>query len=135
MRYSILLLPIVLAACVTAGSSDGRLTIETASRGQAITGANCIVATGAGNWNVLTPATVLIGSAGGDLGVVCNKDGYRPSELIVHPSAPVYSGSNMGVGVAGGNGGSAVGLGINFPIGTSGGGGYPSHVTIELTPQ
>lgn len=135
MRYSILLLPIALAACASTGSSDGRLTIETASRGQAITGANCAVSTGAGNWNVVTPATVLIGSAGGDLRVICNKDGYRPSELIVTPSAPVYSGSNMGVGVAGGSGSSGIGVGINLPIGTSGGGGYPSHVTIELTPQ
>jgi len=132
MRYLILSLPMALAACATTGSDAGGLTIETVSRGQAVTGANCTVSTSAGNWNVVTPANAAIGSASGDLHVVCNKDGYRPSELILRPSGPV--GSSMGVGVGGGSGNVGVGVGLNFPI-SLGGGGYPSHVAVELSPQ
>lgn len=132
MRYLVLLLPVALAACATAGSGGRGLTVETASRGQSVGGANCAVSTGGVTWNVVTPATVPIESAGGDLRVVCNKDGYRTSELIVKPSSPV--GSSMGVGVGGGSGNVGVGVGLNFPI-SLGGGGFPSHVTIELNPQ
>lgn len=131
MRYLILLLAMALAACATTGSG-GRLTVETASRGQAVTGANCAVTTNAGGWNVVTPGTVPVGSASGDLHVICNKSGYRTSELIVRPSGPV--GSNMGVGVGGGDRHVGVGVGLNFPV-SLGGGGYPSRVTVELNPQ
>ena len=131
MRYPVLLLPMALAACATTGPGGG-LAVETASRGQAVAGANCTVTTSAGSWNVITPATVSVGSVSGDLRIVCNKSGYRTSELIVRPSGPV--GSNMGVGVAGGGSHVGVGVGVNFPI-SVGGGGYPSHVTVELNPQ
>ncbi len=133
MRHLILLLAIALAACASTGSGghDG-LAVETVSRGQAVAGANCTVSTGSASWNVVTPATVPIESAGGDLRVVCNKAGYRTSELILKPSSPV--GSSMGVGVGGGSGNVGVGVGLNFPI-RLGGGGYPSRVSVELNPQ
>ncbi|MGH8806489.1 MAG: hypothetical protein ACREX0_01255 [Noviherbaspirillum sp.] len=132
MRYLILLLPMAIAACATTGSSDGRVTIETASRGQALAGANCAVSTNGGNWNVLTPAAVTVGSASGDLRVICNKPGYRTAEMIFKPSSPL--GSNVGLGVGGGGGNVGVGVGLNFPI-SVGGGTYPSRVTVELNPQ
>ncbi|MGE5650514.1 hypothetical protein [Noviherbaspirillum sp. UKPF54] len=133
MRHLILLLTMTLAACATTGSGGHGLSVETVSHGQAVvTGANCTVSTGGASWNVITPATVPIESAGGDLRVVCSKPGYRTSELIVKPSSPV--GSSMGVGVGGGSGNVGVGVGLNFPI-RMGGGGYPSRVTVELNPQ
>lgn len=132
MRHLILLLPIVLAACATTGSSDSGISIETQSRGQPLPGAACTVTTGAGKWNVTTPAAVQVGSASGDLRVVCNKPGFRTSELIFKPSNPV--GSNVGVGVGGGGGNVGVGLGMNFPI-RLGGGGYPSRVIVDMNPQ
>lgn len=132
MRYPILLLAMALAACATTGSGGRTLSVETVSRGQALPGANCAVSAGGTTWNVVTPATVPVGDAGGDLHVVCNKAGYRTSELIVKPSSPV--GSNMGVGVGGGSGNVGVGVGLNFPI-SMGGGGYPSRATVELNPQ
>lgn len=131
MRYLVLLLPMALAACATTGSGNG-LTVETTSRGQVVAGANCTVTTSAGSWNVTTQATVPVGNVSGDLRVVCNKSGYRTSELIVRPLGPV--GSSMGVGVAGGGSHVGVGVGLNFPI-SVGGGGYPSRVTVELNPQ
>jgi hypothetical protein len=131
MRYFILLLPCVLAACATMGS-NGTISIEAASNGQALAGANCTVNTNAGNWNVITPGTVAVGSASGDLRVVCNKNGYRTSEVIYRPSSP--NNSNVGIGIGGGGGRVGVGLGLGIPIGI-GGGGYPSRVTVEMNPQ
>ena len=131
MRHLILLLPLAIAACATIGSSDGVVTIETAFRGQALAGANCVVSTGAGNWNVVTPASVNIGSANGDLRILCNKEGFRPSEIVFRPSNSY--GSSMGMGVGGGGGNVGVGVGLSFPI-RFGGGTYPSLVTVDMNP-
>ncbi|GAB3537364.1 hypothetical protein GCM10027343_00260 [Noviherbaspirillum agri] len=132
MRHLILLLSLALAACATTGSSGGNISIETTSRGQAVTGANCAVSTNAGSWNVITPGSVNIGGASGDLRVVCQKEGYRTSEMVFRPSSPF--GSSVGLGVGGGGGNVGVGVGLSFPI-SLGGGTYPSRVTVDLNPQ
>lgn len=132
MRHLILLLPLTMAACATTGSSGGVIAIETATRGQAVGGANCVISTASGNWNVITPASVNVGAANGDLRILCNKDGYRTSEAVFRPSSPY--GSSMGVGVGGGSGNVGVGVGLNFPV-MLGGGSYPSRVTVDLNPQ
>ena len=135
MRHPVLLLTIALAACATTGS-NGLLTIETAARGQPLADANCIASTNGGSWNLMTPATVQIGGVNGDLHVLCNKDGYRASEMIFRPSPPPGSyGSSVGVGAAGGSGHSGVGVGLNFPIWLGGGSSYPSRIIIEMNPQ
>lgn len=130
MRHLILLLSIAVAACATTGAGDGGITIETASGGQAVTGANCAVSTNAGTWNVVTPATAPVGSASGDLRVICNKAGYRTSEVVHRPSSPV--GSGVGLGIGGGSN-VGVGVGLSFPV-RLGGGSYPSRVVVDLNP-
>jgi hypothetical protein len=132
MRYLILLLPMIFTACATTGSSESSVSIETVSGGQALTGADCKVSTNGGNWTVLTPAAVTVGNANGDLRVICNKFGYRTSEMIFKPSNPL--GSSVGLGVGGGSGNVGVGVGLSFPL-ILGGGNYPSRVTVELNPQ
>ncbi|RJF98744.1 hypothetical protein [Noviherbaspirillum saxi] len=132
MRHLILLLPLALAACATTGSGGSGIAIDTAAGGQALPGANCIVSTNAGNWNVLTPATVNVGSPNGDLRVICNKSGYRTSEMVFRPSNPL--GSSVGLGAGGGGGHVGVGVGLSFPI-RLGGGSYPSRVTVDMNPQ
>lgn len=132
MRHLILLLTIALAACATTGSGGTAIAIDAASRGQALPGANCIVQTGAGSWNITTPATVDVGAPSGELRVICNKAGYRSSETVYRPSSPL--GSNVGLGAGGGGGHVGVGVGLNFPI-SVGGGRYPSRVTVEMNPQ
>jgi carbohydrate-selective porin OprB len=132
MRYLILLLPVVLVACATPGTGSGMVLVETGSNGQALEGANCLVSTNAGNWNVTTPVTVPVGSASGDLRVTCNKGGYRTSEVIYRPSSPTNS--NVGIGIGGGGGHVGVGLGLGIPI-TLGSGYYPSRITVDMNPQ
>jgi hypothetical protein len=134
MRHLILLLPIALAACATTGSGGSRISIETASKGQAVSGANCVVSTHGGNWTVTTPATVNVGDVNGDLRVVCNKEGYRTSELVFRPYSGGPYGSSVGLGVGGGSGNVGVGLGMSVPLGF-GGRGYPARVTVDLNPQ
>lgn len=132
MRHLILLVPFALAACATTGAGGrGGLTIDTVSGGQQVAGASCAVSTNEGTWNVVTPASIEGVSPSGDLRVVCNKPGYRTSEVIQRPSNPL--GSSVGLGVGGGGGNVGVGVGLNFPI-RVGGGSYPSRVTVELNP-
>ena len=132
MRYPVLLVSIALAACATMGPGSDSITLETYSRGQPLQGVNCTVSTASGSWNVVAPATIQVGSANGDLRVICNKEGYRTSELLFKPSSA--SGSSLGLGVGGGGGHVGVGLGMSVPI-TLGSGGYPSRVSVELNPQ
>jgi len=131
-HHLILFLSVALAACATTGSGGGNIAIETLSQGQPVAGADCAVSTGAGNWRVTTPASVNVGRASGDLRVVCQKPGYRASELVMQPSSP--AGSSVGLGVGGGGGNVGVGVGLNLPV-RLGGGTYPSRVNVELTPQ
>lgn len=131
MLRLILLLPVMLAACATTGS-NGTIAIDTVSRGQPITGAKCMASTSNGSWNFMTPAAVAVGSANGDLHVVCDKDGYRTSEMIFRPASPY--GSSVGLGAGGGGGHVGLGLGLSVPI-NLGGGGYPSRITVEMNPQ
>lgn len=132
MRHLILLMPLAIAACATTGSSGGGISIETVAKGEPLTGANCVVHTNSGNWNVITPGTVNVGGANGDLRVVCNKEGFRTSEMIFRPSRPF--GSSVGLGVGGGSSNVGVGVGLSVPI-SLGGGGYPSRVTVDMNPQ
>jgi hypothetical protein len=132
VRRLISMLPLLLAACATT-NPGGSISVETRAQGQPLAGANCVVRTGAGNWNVVTPGTVFIGNPIGDLHVVCDKPGYRTSELVYRPSSG-YSGSGVGVGLGGGSGNVGVGLGLNVPL-MLGGGGYPARIIVDMNPQ
>ena len=135
------MLSVLLASgCATKPPFDGRVEILTTSREQALTGADCVVTTDAGSWTVQTPGYATVGDPNGDLRVVCNKAGYRTSEVI-HRSRTGRglnsSGTRVGVGVGGGLGGySGVGvsLGFGFPL-TGTRNDYPSQVTVDMAPQ
>jgi hypothetical protein len=131
MRHLILSLSIAVAGCATTASGGDGIAIETAAGGQAVSGANCTVTTNAGSWNVVTPTVVVVGRASGELRVVCDKPGYRTSEVRYQPYSPL--GSSVGLGVGGGGGDVGVGIGLNFPV-LLGRGGYPSKVTVDLNP-
>lgn len=136
MRFitcSALSLSLLLGACATGGQGDGRVSITTASNGQEFGGANCVVTTAAGSWNIVTPATLQLGSANGELRIVCNRVGYRTSELRLPPYGQA-SGSSMGVGLGGGSGGVGMGLGFSLPIMT-GSGSYPPRVVVNMYQQ
>jgi hypothetical protein len=132
MRSFIYALPLILAACATSGTGNGNVAIETTAGGQELLGANCVVTTSAGRWNIVTPASAPVGSASGDLRVLCNKPGYRASEVVYRPSTPTNS--NVGIGIGGGSGNVGVSLGFGIPIGL-GGGRYPSTITVEMNSQ
>jgi hypothetical protein len=134
MRYLILLLSLALSACAAPPRpGNSNIAIETLSRGQVLTGAECTVNTAAGSWRVISPGSAPVGSAAGDLRVACNKNGYRTSEVIYRP---YYGGSNssFGIGIGGGSGNVGVGLGMGFPIGAGGGATYPSRIAVEMNP-
>jgi len=138
MRYSWAVCLFLLAGCATSGSHDGNIAIDAASNGQALAGASCTVSNNAGRWQVTTPAVVNVGPVAGELRVLCNRAGYRSSEIVYRPSAgsTAYGGPNVGIGVGGGSRvGVGVGLGFGLPIGGSGAAGYPAQITVEMSPQ
>ena len=85
------------------------------------------------------PTVVPVGPPDGQLRVACRKPGFRDSEVLYSPSPYSYAGNpNVGIGVGGGSSaGVGVGFGFNFPVGGGAGpvGGYPSRITVEMTPQ
>jgi hypothetical protein len=138
--WSVMLSVLLASGCATKPPFDGRVEILTTSREQTLTGADCVVTTDAGSWTVQTPGHATVGDPSGDLRVVCNKAGYRTSEVIHRSRAGRglnASGTRVGVGVGGGLGGySGVGvsLGFGFPL-TGTASDYPSQVTVDMAPQ
>lgn len=130
-----LLLNLLIAGCADLPVYSGKLSVLTTSRSQPLAGAVCEVQTDAGKWTTTTPGVVTIGKPAGDLRVVCNKEGYRTSELIYRASSRSAGGSRVGVGVGGGSGGGGVGIsfGMGMPLGGYGG-SYPSEVVVDMTP-
>ena len=134
------LLPVTLSisGCAVTPPFDGRVEILSSSRDQSLTGADCVVTTDSGSWTVQTPGHAAVGAANGDLRVVCDKAGYRTSEVI-HRSSAAHRGpgaSRVGVGIGGGRGvysGVGVSLGFGFPL-AGARSDYPSRVTVDMTP-
>lgn len=129
----------LLASCASTPPFDGRVQVFTTTGSQPLPGADCVVETGTGVWNVSTPGVVTIGEPKGDLRVVCSKQGYRSSEVVFR-NGTTNQGSGaprVGVGVGGGFGGYSsmgVSLGFGFPVSGSGT-TYPARVIVEMTPQ
>lgn len=134
MRRLLLLLPIALGACATTGTGGGDVAIETVSQGQPLPGASCAVTTNSGNWDIITPVTLSVGPANGDLRIVCGKEGYRTSEMVFRPNGSGYASPSVGVGVGGGSGNVGVGLGLSLPV-RLGQPTYPGRVTVVMSPQ
>jgi hypothetical protein len=140
-RLPVLLSVLLLAACASDGASQanrGNIEVHAVSGGQPVADVHCVVSTAAGRWEVTPPALVPVGAPAGDLRVVCNKRGYRSSEVLYRPSPYGVAGNpNVGVGIGGGSGNVGVGFGFNIPIGGAGPtvGGYPPRVVVEINPQ
>jgi hypothetical protein len=133
VRYLPLFACSLLIGCAAGGpGNSGMIAVDTVSRGQPLPGAQCTVSTASGSMTLTTPATAPVGVAAGDLRVICNKSGYRTSEVLYRPT----SGSNtsMGIGIGGGSGNVGIGVGFGFPISFGGGGRYPSQITVDMTP-
>jgi len=128
-----------LAACASSPPTPGKIDVRTTSRSLPLAGADCTVETGAGRWTVVTPGSVVVGQPAGELRVVCNKAGYRSSEVIDRSGFAHGGGSStrLGVGVGGGLGrssGVGVSLGMGFPFGSVQR-GYPAEVVVDMNLQ
>ncbi|MBK4734440.1 hypothetical protein [Noviherbaspirillum pedocola] len=123
----------VLEGCASAPISND-VIFEAVSRGQPVPDVSCLVRTVEGSAQITTPARLPVRNTAGDLRVVCDKPGFRTSEVIYR--AGVYGGpaSSVGLGVASG-GSVGVGLGFGVPIGGAyRGSGVPERVVIEMNP-
>nr|WP_314626696.1 hypothetical protein [uncultured Noviherbaspirillum sp.] len=136
-RLGVVVMTLALAACATPLVSND-ISIETASAGQFLPGASCTVQTPEGSFNVMTPATVPVRHATGDLRVVCNRPGFRTSEVLYrgmgYGGYNGYGGPSVGLGLGGGGGNVGFGLGLGFPIGGIRNNSGPSRIVVEMTP-
>ena len=78
-------LALLLGGCASTAPVTA-IMVETAARGQPLVGAACTAVIGASRWDLVTPATIIVGDASGALRVVCNMAGFRTSELIFRPA-------------------------------------------------
>ena len=131
MRYSILVVSFLAAACATGGVDRNRVSVETVSKNQMITGARCTANNNNGSWELVTPGYIDVKGTNGDLRVVCNKEGYRSSEFVFRP-APSSS-TSLGLGIGGGGGRVGGGVGLSIPIGGTPGNVYPQRISVEMT--
>jgi len=136
---SILAMTLAVAGCATSPVSND-LGIETFSGGQALPGTSCTVQTAEGSFTVLTPAVVPVRNTAGDLRVVCNRQGYRTSEVLYRGLAYGYNayggygGPSVGLGLGGGSGNVGFGLGLGLPIGGVANNNAPARIVVEMTP-
>ncbi len=130
----------LLGACASSPQRpEGEVEILTTAQGAPLSGADCSVDTGAISQTVVTPAVVQLGQPRGDLRVVCNRAGYRSSEVLIRNPGGSYmpGATRVGVGVGGGTWGhSGVGIsrGFGFPL-AGGRSRYPAQVVVDMTPQ
>ena len=126
-----------LGACATAPVSND-LSIETVSRGQPVPGASCTVQLVEGSFTIVTPAVVPARNTSGDLRVVCNKPGYRTSEVLYRGGYAGYDGygsrTSLGFGLGGGGGSIGYGIGLGVPIGGASPSSMPASVLVEMNP-
>lgn len=120
---------VMLSACVSAGPGQPGIMIETATQGQPLEGATCVATIGSVRWDVKTPAVIAIDGARGDLRIVCDKAGFRTSELIFKPEPG--AGTTFSAGVAGGSYGGGGSLGMSFPLGGFSG-RYPKRLVLDM---
>lgn len=137
---SMITMTVAVGACVTPTVSND-LSIETASAGRFLPGVNCTVHTVEGSFNVVTPATLPVRNTSGDLRVICDRPGYRTSEVQYrglghggYNGYGAYGGPSVGLGLGGGGGNVGFGLGFGFPIGGGAGNSGPSRIVVEMTP-
>lgn len=126
-----MLLPLMLAACVSGPQGEQGMVLETAVRGQSIAGARCSATIGSLRWDVTTPAILGVTGARGELHIVCDMPGFRTSELYFRPEPGITSSGSVGFGSRGY--GSGVGLGLSFPLGSAAA-PYPKRLVIDLNP-
>ena len=123
LRASLPALTLGVAVCVmgcttTAPDIPGVL-IETAARGQPLTGVACTAVIDNTRWDMVTPAMISLGDARDALRIVCNHAGYRTSELIFRPTSMSAAASP--------------GHGDGLPLyGGSIGARYPKRLTIDM---
>lgn len=90
-----------------------------------VTGANCMLSSSQGNWQVTTPASVTVERSKEDIQVRCTKEGYQDATAII-PSN--FEGWTVGNLVFGG----IIGVGVDAATGAMN--DYPNAFQVPMTP-
>lgn len=90
-----------------------------------ITGANCVLSSGQGSWQLTTPASVTVERSKEDIQVRCTKDGYQDATAII-PSN--FEGWTVGNLIFGG----IIGVGVDAATGAMN--DYPNAFQVPMIP-
>ena len=90
-----------------------------------VTGANCVLSSSQGNWQLSTPASVTVERSKEDIQVRCTKEGYQDATAII-PSN--FEGWTVGNLIFGG----IIGVGVDAATGAMN--DYPNAFQVPMTP-
>ena len=114
----------LLSGCASlTGGTAQNITVNTQKSGLAISGAHCKLSNDKGEWEMTTPASVMVHRSSNDLLIHCDKDDQPQGILTVKPTMKPMTMGNI---IFGG----AVGAGIDQSTGAAY--DYPAKVTVEL---
>lgn len=117
-------LALVASGCASiVGGTAQVISVETASAGQAVSGAGCTLKNPKGEYFVTTPGTLTVNRAYDDLVVKCTKDGYVPGMASAKSTTKGMAFGNV---IFGGVIGGAV------DISTGAAYDYPSLITVQM---
>jgi hypothetical protein len=124
MKKFLILIPAMLASgCSTIVSSNNQtVTVKAMHENREIDGSKCVLTNSKGQWTTLTPQSVNIRKAFGDLTVECRKSQAFGSK-VVKSSA---EGSTFGNIIIGG------GVGALVDAGTGNGYSYPDSIVVDI---
>lgn len=99
------------------------LSVETRSKGEAVSGSACTLQNNKGTWFVTAPGSVTVNRSYGDLSVSCTHENQEPGSAIVRSSTKAMAFGNI---LFGGVVGAAV------DVGTGAAYDYPSLISVEF---
>ncbi len=109
-------------ATIVSGTNQS-LSVETRHKGNAVAGASCKLINDKGTWFLVTPGSVTVHRAYGDLAVNCEHEKLPPGSMLVKSSTKPMAFGNILFG-------GLIGVGVDVATGSAY--DYPSLISLEL---
>lgn len=125
LLFIVFVLPLAGCASIVDGTNQS-LSVQTASAGDQVAGAQCSLNNNKGTWFVRTPGTVTVHRAYGALNVTCTKKGYQQARAKVDSSTKGMAFGNILFG-------GVIGAGVDMSDGAAY--NYPKLITVPMLPE
>ena len=113
---------VLLSGCATIVKGQSQTIAITSPP---VSGANCVLMSGQGNWTVVTPGTVTVQRSKEDVIVRCTKDGYQEATSVIPSNFEGWTVGNLLLG-------GVIGLGVDAATGAIN--EYPNAFQVPMQP-